>query len=443
MEIESLLFEIIIVLLIVLANAFFVAAEFAIVKVRSTQIQPLVDKNNRRAKVAIKLVTHLDEFLSATQVGITMTSLGLGWIGEPVTAKILEPVFKLFGISGAQTIHTLSVTVGFIFLTFLHITIGEQVPKFMAIKNSIKATLFVSFPLNIFYIIFKPAIWLLNTTSNLILRSIGIKSITESERFHTEEELRLILAEGKQSGAIDSTEHQLIEKIFEFNDKIAREIMVPRSHMVAIDIDDSREKIFQIVTEEGFSRVPVYKDTIDNIVGVIYTKDLISAAEHRELIMLGDIIRPATFVSATKQIGDLLKELQKNKVHMAIVVDEYGGVEGLITMEDIIEEIVGEIQDEYDNETQEVVSEKSGVYLVNPMIQIEDFNKRFNSNIPEDTDYQTLSGFLQKVTGHIPEVYERIDYRGMSFTVIKKIGNRIMQVRVQKIGSVSIKPEKT
>jgi CBS domain containing-hemolysin-like protein len=269
----------------------------------------------------------------------------------------------------------------------------------------------------------------------------GINPVTETERFHSEEELRILLAEGKQSGAIDSTEHQLIEKIFEFNDKIAREVMVPRNHMIAIDVEDSREKIFQIVTEEGFSRLPVYKDTIDNIIGVIYTKDLISAAEHRELITLADIIRPVTFVSATKQIGDLLKELQKNKVHMAIVVDEYGGVEGIVTMEDIIEEIVGEIQDEYDNETQEVISEKSGVYIVNPMIQIEDFNKRFSSNIPEDPDYQTLSGFLQKVTGHIPEVYERIDYRGISFTITKKMSNTILQVRVQKLGSVSLKPK--
>jgi CBS domain containing-hemolysin-like protein len=203
--------------------------------------------------------------------------------------------------------------------------------------------------------------------------------------------------------------------------------------MIAINIDDSREKIFQTVIEEGFSRVPIYKGTIDNIIGIIYTKDLISAAEHRELIALMDIIRPASFVSATKQIGNLLKELQKNKVHMAIVVDEYGGVEGLITMEDILEEIVGEIQDEYDVESQAVEPEKSGVYLVNPMISIEDFNNRFNLNIPEDPDYQTLSGFLQKVTGHIPEIYERIDYKGIIFTVTKKMGNRIMQVRVQKI----------
>jgi CBS domain containing-hemolysin-like protein len=267
----------------------------------------------------------------------------------------------------------------------------------------------------------------------MVLRTFGIQKVGESERISSEEELRLLISEGRKSGAIDSTEHQLIEKIFEFNDKQVNEIMIPRNHMVAINIDDPREKIFQVVTEEGYSRVPVYKETIDNIVGIIYTKDLISAAEHRELIMLQDIIRPVYFVSATKQIGNLLKEMQRKKVHMAIVVDEFGGVEGLVTMEDIIEEIVGEIQDEYDIEAQEVVPEKSGVYLVNPIISIEDFNKRFNANIPVDSDYQTLSGFLQKVTGHIPEVYERIDYSGLSFIVTKKIGNRIMQVRMQKI----------
>ncbi len=433
MAVESILFEIIVVILLVLANGFFVAAEFAIVKVRLTQIQPLTLKENKRAKTAYKLITHLDEYLSATQLGITMTSLGLGWIGEPVTAKVLVPLFSLLNIDNPNTIHTLSLAFGFLVITFLHVVVGELAPKSVAIRFSKSTSLFVSIPLNIFYIVFKPLIWILNSASNFLLRAIGIQPVTESERFHSEEELRLLLSEGKKSGAIDSTEHQLIEKIFEFNDKIAREVMVPRNHIVAIDIDDPREKIIQYVTEEGFSRLPVYKGTIDNIIGVIYTKDLISAAEHRELIMVQDIIRPAMFVSATKQIGLLLKELQKNKVHIAIVVDEYGGVEGLITIEDIIEEIVGEIQDEYDVELQDVVTDKGGAFLLNPMISVEDFNERFNADIPEDPEYQTINGFLQKVTGHIPEVYERIDYRGMSFVVTKKSGNRILQIKMQKL----------
>ncbi len=433
MHLESILFELVLVAILVGANAFFVAAEFAIVKVRTTQIQPLADKQNR-AKVALKLITHLDKYLSATQLGITITSLGLGWIGEPVTSKILEPVFNLFEITNPAVSHTISLTVGFIIITILHIVLGELAPKSIAIRFSKSTTLFVAIPLQLFFVVFKPAIWVLNNFANMILRIVGIQPVDESERFHSEEELRMLITEGRKSGAIDQTEHQLIEKIFEFNDKQANEIMVPRNHMATIDLDESRERIFQLVTEEGFSRVPVYKDTIDNIVGIIYTKDLISAAEHRELIALQDIIRPAFFVSSTKQIGNLLKEMQRNKVHMAIVVDEYGGVEGLVTIEDIIEEIVGEIQDEYDvDESQEVVSEKSGVYLVNPIISIENFNMRFKSDIPEDTDYQTLNGFLQKVTGHIPEVYERIDFKGMSFVITQKTGNRIMQVRVQKI----------
>ena len=392
MHLESVLFELILVLLIIFANAFFVAAEFAIVKVRTTQIQPLADKNNKRAKITVKILANLDAYLSASQVGITMTSLGLGWVGEPVTAKLLSPIFIWFGMTNEQTIHTLSIIVGFIFLTFLHISLGEQAPKMLAIKSPKSVSLIVAIPLNLFYITFKPIVWMLNHAANFILRLIGIQQVPDSERINSEEELRLLISEGRKSGAIDQTEHQLIEKIFEFNDKQASEIMVPRNHMIAINLEDSREEIFQKVTEEGFSRIPVYKETIDNIVGIIYTKDLISASEHRELIALMDIIRPAFFVSSTKQIGNLLKEMQRNKVHMAIVVDEYGGVEGLVTIEDIIEEIVGEIQDEYDvDETQEVVSEKSGVYLVNPIISIENFNTRFKTNLPEDPDYQTLN----------------------------------------------------
>lgn len=434
MSVEGILLELLILVLLIFLNAFFVAAEFAIVKVRSSQITPLAERNNRRAKTVVKLLANLDAYLSASQVGITMTSLGLGWVGEPVTAKLLEPVFILIGISDPQTIHTLSIIVGFIFLTFLHISLGEQAPKMLAIKNPKSTSLAIAIPLNLFYVTFKPIVWVLNHAANYILRLMGIQAVSDSERINSEEELRLLIAEGRKSGAIDQTEHQLIEKIFEFNDKQAREIMVPRNHMIAINVDDPREKIFSTVTEEGFSRIPVYKETVDNIVGVIYSKDLISAAEHRELITLKDIIRPAHFVSSTKLIGNLLKDMQRNKVHMAIVVDEYGGVEGLVTIEDIIEEIVGEIQDEYDvDEVQDVVTEKSGVYLVNPIISIEDFNTKFGANIPEDPDYQTLNGFLQKVTGHIPEVYERIDYKGLSYVVTKKSGNRILQVRVQKI----------
>ncbi len=432
-DFKSIFFDLFLLLIFVMFNALFVAAEFAFVKVRKTQIQPL---EGNKSKLALRLITHLDQYLAATQFGITISSLGLGWIGEPVTARILDPFFQIFNIENPKTLHTISLTVGFIFITFLHIIVGELAPKSIAIRHPKATTLFVAIPLNVFYLIFKPAIWALNVTANQILRLVGIQPATESERSHSEEEIRLLIAEGTKSGEIDKTEQQLIEKIFEFNDKTAKDVMIPRNVMFAIDIDESREKIIEKVIEAGYSRIPVYKDSIDNIIGVIYSKDIVSAAEHRELIVLQDIIRPAHFIPETKLIGEILKDFQKKHIHLGIVINEHGGVEGVITLEDIIEEIVGEIEDEYDIEAEEVKAEKKGVYLVNPNISIEEFNKTFNADIPDDPDnYQTLSGFLQTVTAHIPDIYERIDYKGIVMTVMKKSGNKLLQVKVQKLKS--------
>jgi CBS domain containing-hemolysin-like protein len=436
-DFRDILFDLILLFIFVFLNAFFVAAEFAIVKVRSTQLQPMAEKNNKRAKASIKVLSRLDEYLSASQLGITIASLGLGWIGEPVTAKLIGPLFKYINVTNPNTVSTISLTLGFVSITFLHIVLGEQAPKYLAIRHSKSTTLNTSIPLTIFYSIFKPAIWALNRSANALLNLIGIKAVPESEKFHSEEELRLLISEGTKTGAIDKTEQQLIEKIFEFNDKTAREIMVPRENMIAIDINESRDKILQRVIDEGYSRIPVYKENIDNIIGVIYSKDLISAAEYKNVIALHDILRNVHFIPETKHIGEILKDFQKKRIHIGIVVNEHGGVEGLITLEDIIEEIVGEIEDEYDIDSAEITRDKKGIYLVNPSISIDDFNKKFNTNIPKnEDDYETLSGFLQQVTGHVPEIYERIDFRGIVFTIMKKSGNKLLQVKIQKLMSI-------
>jgi len=437
-DFKSIFFDLFLLLFFVLMNALFVAAEFALVKVRKTQILPSELKRESKARLALRMITHLDEYLAATQFGITISSLGLGWIGKPVTARILEPVFQLLSIDDPKTTDTISLTVGFILITFLHIVIGELAPKSLAIRHPKPTTLFVAIPLNLFYLIFKPFIWALNGLANKILKLIGIQPATESERSHSEEEIRILIAEGTRSGEIDQTEQQLIEKVFGFNDKIARDVMVPRNNMFAIDVEESREKIIEKVIEEGYSRIPVYKDNIDTVIGVIYSKDIISAAEHRNIIVLQDIIRPAHFIPETKHIGEILKDFQKMHIHLGIVVNEHGGVEGLVTLEDIIEEIVGEIEDEYDSEseseTNKVKPQKKGIYLVNPNISIEDFNNKFDADIPLDNDeYQTLSGFLQTVTGHVPEIYERIDYKDIVMTIMKKSGNKLLQVKVQKL----------
>jgi CBS domain containing-hemolysin-like protein len=433
MEVKSILFDLLLLLLFVLLNALFVAGEFALVKVRKTQLDA---EEGKKSKLAIKLVTNLDSYLAATQFGITIASLGLGWIGEPVTSRILDPFFQFLGIENPKTIHTLSLTVGFIFITFLHIIIGELAPKSFAIRHPKSTTLFVAFPLNLFYLVFKPAIWVLNGTANYILKLMGMDPLTESERSHSEEEIRTLISEGTISGRIDKVESQIIQRVFDFNDKTAKEVMVPRNRMFAIDIEDSREKIIEKVIEEGYSRIPVYKDSIDNIIGIIYSKDLISAAEHREIILLQDIIRPAFFVTETVHIGDLLGQMQKKRIHLGIVSNEHGGVEGLITLEDIIEEMVGEIEDEYDNESDQVAKSKKGVFTVNPNITVEEFNEQFNADIPVDNDqYTTLSGFLHTVTGHVPEIFERVDYKDLVMIVMKKSGNKLLQIKVQRLKS--------
>jgi CBS domain containing-hemolysin-like protein len=434
---QSGFFDIVLIALLILVNALFVAAEFALVRVRSTELDAIIYKGNKQAKLSKKIIEDINSYISATQLGITIVNLALGWLGEDVFTRMLYPVFIFFGIHDPLS-HTLAIILGLLIITFFTVTIGEIAPKTIAIKYPLKITLWFSLPLQIFYNIFRPFIWLLNKGADLTLKLFGIKPASKDEMAHSEEEIRQIIKEGRSTGVIDSTEHQLIEKIFDFNDKTIDEIMVPRNNMFAIDINDSRDTIIHKVIEEGYSRIPVYNESVDNIIGIIYSKDIISAAEHKDVIVLQDILRPANFVPETKHIGELLKEMQRKRIHLVIVVNEHGGVEGLATLEDIIEEIVGEIEDEYDVENKAIEVGKKGVYLVNPNIPIDEFNNKFNADIPvDDEEYQTLSGFLQQVTGHIPEIYERIDYKGISMTVTKKAGNKLLQIKIQKLGAVS------
>jgi CBS domain containing-hemolysin-like protein len=434
LELQSTLFEVIVIFAFIFLNALFVAIEFSIIKVRNSELETLIEDGNLKAKKVKDIKMHIDKYISATQLGITLVNLLLGWMMESViTDKLVSPMLKVIGFD-FPFMRTVSLIIGILLTSYFAVTIGEIVPKSVAIKYPKNIALWFSIPLVIFYKVFKPFIWVLNKSANGIIRMMGMEPLTKDVMTHSEEEIRFLISEGRKTGVIDSTEHQLIEKIFDFNDKTASDIMIPRNRIIAIDIEDSRDKIINTIIDEGYSRIPVYKETVDNIIGIIYSKDLISAAEHKGLILLQDILRPATFIPETKHIGEVLKEFQKQHVHLGIVVNEHGGVEGLVTLEDIIEEIVGEIEDEYDIETRNVAKDKLGIYLVNPDIQIEEFNKRFKTDIPEDADeYLTLSGFLQMVTGHIPEIYERIDYKGLIFTIMKKTGNTLLQVKIQRM----------
>jgi CBS domain containing-hemolysin-like protein len=424
--------NILFIFLLVFANGFFVAAEFAIVKVRSTQLVQKIKIGHKRATLAKNIVDHLDAYLSATQLGITLSSLGLGWVGEPLLADMMRETFITIGIVGDKAIHAFSFAISFGILTSLHIILGELAPKSLAIRHPEAVTLLISFPLQLFYKLFQPIIWLLNGAANFLLRRFGIPQASASELLHSPEELQIIVDEGTKSGVFNKTEQELITSIFEFSNTTAKEIMVPRTDVVAINFDTARERLIQIVTEEGYSRMPVYKDAIDNIIGLIYTKDLISLLEHRDLIVLQDIIRPPYFVPGAMKISQLMKELQDRKMHMAVVVDEFGGTEGIVTMEDILEEIVGEIHDEYDEVLKDVEQSTDGSSLVNAKMDIKDFNEKFIVEIPDDAEYETIGGFLAKFTGHIPEQNEEIRFENLHFTIVKKSQRRLRQVRVFK-----------
>ena len=427
--------NIVFILVLVLTNAFFVAAEFAIVKVRSSQIAQRLKSGHRRAWLAKNILEHLDAYLSATQLGITIASLGLGWAGEPLLADLFRGPFSALGISGEHTLRAVTIAVSFGILTFLQIVLGEVAPKYIAIQHPETTTLIVSVPLQLFYKVFKPIIWFINRSATLLLGAVGIPTAETSELVHSAEELQFIVSEGTKSGVFNKTEQELISSIFEFSNTTAREIMVPRTEVIAVEINTPRDKLIRVVTEEGYSRLPAYKDTIDNIVGIIYTKDLISLLEHQDLIVLQDIIRQAHFVPDAVKISKLMRDLQERKIHIAIVVDEFGGTQGIITMEDILEEIVGEIHDEYDEILKDVEQSADGSALVNAGINIGDFNNRFMVEIPEDPEYETLNGFLYKLTGRIPEITEEIRYNNLHFTVMKKSQRRLRQLKVRKLSS--------
>lgn len=430
---SQVLGNIIFILLLVFANGFFVASEFSVVKVRISHLEPYLKKGHRGAQIVKHITEHVDAYLSATQLGVTLSSLGLGWVGEPLLAGMLRDPLGWVGVLNETTLHAVAFLISFGILTFLHIILGELGPKYIAIRHPEQTAMAVSLPMQMFYRTFRPCIWVLNRSSNIILRSLGVEPVKTQELLHSPEELESIVSEGAKSGLLNKTEQELMARIFEFSTTTAKEIMVPRTEVIAVEDTTPREKLIRIVTEEGYSRIPVYRDSLDNILGIIYSKDLISMLEHRDLIVLQDIIRPAYFVPDAIKISQLMRDMQERKNAMAVVIDEFGGTQGIITMEDILEEIVGEIHDEYDEVLKDVEQSSDGSALVNARITIKDFNDKFNGAIPEEAGYETLNGFLSKVTGKIPEMNEEIRYANLHFTVMKKSQRRLRQVRVKKI----------
>ena len=423
--------NIIIVILLVFMNGFFVATEFAMVKVRKSRIETLVTDGNRSAKHALTVVRDLNSYLSACQLGITLASLGLGWVGEPAVANMLRPVFNLFNLS-EYTSHSISFILGFSIITGLHIVLGELVPKSLAIISSEKIAMYTALPLIMFYKITYPIMWSFNHSTNLVLKIFGISQVDEHEAAHTDEEIKLLVEDSYKHGLIDQTELTFVDNIFDFSEKTVKEIMIPRTDMACIFIEDSFDEIINYALEEQLTRYPICRDSKDNVIGFIHIKDLYRLKfDGNENIE--EIIREIKFVPESLSISELLKTFKNQKSQMAIIIDEFGGTSGLVTIEDILEEIVGEIQDEFDDDGEEDIRKtENGSYVVDGKVILEDINELLETDI-EDENIDTIGGWIYFQLKSYPKVKQKIIYKNYEFIILKCDRKRISKVLVKKI----------
>ncbi|MDD6383722.1 hemolysin family protein [Mitsuokella jalaludinii] len=428
MDIVPILFQLLLVLFLIFMNGFFVAAEFSCVKIRPSRLETLIQEGSRQAKYAKRLTDHLDASLSVTQLGITLASLGLGWVGEPAVATLILPVTRFFGLDDAIG-HTVSLALAFSIITALHIILGELTPKTMAIQNVEKIMLTVALPMLIFHRVMYPFVWLLNHVANWVARRLGFEVASEGEEAHTEEEIRLLMEESHRKGLIDDTEVDFVDNVFDFTDLNVREIMTPRTDMVCVYLEDTMEENLKVILEEQLTRYPICHEDKDHIVGFLHVKDLMKVMAEGRRPNLRRLARKALVVPESMDVSVLLKTMQKQRSQMAIVVDEYGGTSGMVTIEDIVEEIVGDIQDEFDEERPTAERRGQRVFSVDAKMLLEELDDILEVRI-EDEDVDSVGGWLYDQIGTAPRVGQMAAGGGNTFFVEEIDGVRITRVLI-------------
>ena len=417
------------VLLLVAANGFFVAAEFALVGVRSSRIETLANQGSRSAKRLMQLLQNLNAYLSACQLGITLASLALGWIGEPTLARLLEGPLSVLPESWR---HLVAFIIGFAIITSLHIVLGEQAPKLMGLALAERVALAVALPMQIFYRMASWPIRALDWASARTVQLVGIKANGEHGSTYTEDELRRLVDISRESGHLRAEERRLIHRVFEFSDTVVREAMVPRTEMAAIPNTCNLEQITKAFDQHRYSRLPVYRESFDDVCGFIHSKDVMPYLLHPEKFKLEDVLQPPLYVVDTARLEHVLRQMQKAKMHFGFVVDEHGGLEGIITLEDLLEEIVGEISDEHDEEVNEQITQvDQGTYVLAGGLAVRDLNRRLKLSVPESESYTTVGGFLMTEAGHVLKPGEVVQHDGMVFKIERVEKRRVMRVKLE------------
>ncbi|MBW3551862.1 MAG: hemolysin family protein [Gemmatimonadetes bacterium] len=427
LSVGEILFRLLIAFLLVAANGFFVASEFALVGARRTRIEQMALDGNRRARLAREVITHLDHYISATQLGITLASLALGWVGESTLAVIFLAAFDglppPFDILAA---HGVAVALAFSLITVMHIVFGELAPKSLALLFPEQVSLWTAGPLLVFSRIFTPFIILLNGAANLLLRTMGLRAATEMERVHRPEEIEMLVDQSYESGLLSKEPVDMIRGVFDLSETSAGEVMTPRTEMVAIPASYTVEQAADVILTEGHSRLPVYEDSLDHVVGVVLARE-VWRAQRAGVLDLTPLVRSATFVPEGKSVENLLRDMQKDRIHLAIVVDEFGGTAGLVTLEDLVEEIVGEIADEHEEVHDEILEIAEGGVLLSGTVGVSDINERYELALPEE-DYTTVAGYVMGRLGRLAKASDEVDFPGGRIRVLSMDGRRILRV---------------
>lgn len=423
------------VVLLVLINGFFVAAEFALVSSRRSRIEAKAAEGNKGADVALKLLDNPTMFISAVQLGVTLASLALGWLGEPTIAHFLEPLADRIAPAGTvnYVAHGIAIAIAFTCITFLHVTFGELIPKMFALENAESFATFASRPLQLFAKTFWPFLWIFNRAGAFFGKLLGLKSSLEHASVYTEEEIRQLVQLSQKSGHLNEEEQKLINQVFEFSETTVKEAMIPRTEIAFIQENATLEEIARAFRQHGYSRLPVCRESLDDIAGVIHSKDVMSYLLRPKAFKLERVIQKPVYVVDTARLEDVLRQMQKEKFHFGFVVDEHGGVEGIITLEDLLEEIVGDISDEHDEEVNEQITETSeGSYVLDGGLAVRDLNRRLGLNLPVSEAYTTVAGFLMSESGQILSEGEQVRFNGHTFKVEKVEKRRITKVRMEK-----------
>jgi putative hemolysin len=417
----TLFLELLAVAVLVLLNAFFVAAEYGLVTARRTRIVELHHQGNRRARDVLRITSRPPEFISAKQLGVTLTSLGIGALGEQALARAFETAMAT----------VLAISLAYVLLTFVHVVIGELVPKGVALGHSEGTALAVAIPVRAFFLVFRPFIWVLQRATEVVLRLLRLEPPGAESDVHSEAELRMLVSRSTEHGEIEEQEQEMLYKVFDFADKEVADVMVPRPEVVALSVELPPEEALKAVMDSPYTRYPVYRESLDDVAGILHIRDLITALMDRgmENVKIDELVRPAHVVPETKDLAALLAEFRRTNQHMAIVTDEYGGMEGIVTLEDLIEEIVGEIEDEFDLPDESVEEVDEDTVRIDGTFPIDDFNERFHVNLPAE-DYHTVGGFVFGLLGRAPEVGADVAHDGMRFDVLDVEGSRINRLAV-------------